>query len=478
LHSCSYINHCCLNAGEQTIPCTGNSSHNSRVIPGWSERVAPLREKSLFWHNVWREADKPHSGVVASIMRETRMKYHRAIREVIREGDTIRKEKFAESVLGNNSRDFWNEVKKMRGRRSNLPGVVDDCSGDADIAQCFGDKYRDLYSSVPYNVDEISSLKQQLNDDIKLQCESSNAAVDAGEVYNAIRRLNMGKSDGTAGLSSDHFLYANCDLSVHLSMLIAGLINHGCIPEELAVSTVIPIPKSRTGGLAVSDNYRGICLSSIICKIIDLVILNRYVDNLSTSQLQFGFKAGRSTNMCTLLVKETISYYTNNSGSVYCCMLDATKAFDRVNYSKLFGILIDRKLPSVFVRFLLNMYTGHQTRVRWNGCFSDFIDVNNGVKQGGILSPILFCVYLDTLILKLVNSGVGCYMGHICLSVLAYADDLVLLAPSASAMRRLLSICDEFANEFDVKFNASKSKCMFFHPVGERSYCRVKPVFT
>jgi len=219
-------------------------------------------------------------------------------------------------------------------------------------------------------------------------------------------------------------------------------------------------------------------LSSIICKIIDLVILNRYVDNLSTSQLQFGFKAGRSTNMCTLLVKETISYYTNNSSSVYCCLLDATKAFDRVNYSKLFGILIDRKLPSVFVRFLLNMYTGHQTRVRWNGCFSDFIDVNNGVKQGGILSPILFCVYLDTLILKLVNSGVGCYMGHICLSVLAYADDLVLLAPSASAMRRLLSICDEFANEFDVKFNASKSKCMFFHPVGERSYCRVKPVFT
>ena len=54
-------------------------------------------------------------------------------------------------------------------------------------------------------------------------------------------------------------------------------------------------------------------------------------------------------------------------------------------------------------------------------------------------------------------------------AILAYADDLVLLAPTASAMRHMLSLCDEFALEFDVKFNASKSKCIYFTPLGSNS---------
>jgi hypothetical protein len=53
---------------------------------------------------------------------------------------------------------------------------------------------------------------------------------------------------------------------------------------------------------------------------------------------------------------------------------------------------------------------------------------------------------------KLLNSFVGCHMGHVCLAVLAYANHVVILAPDASAMRHLLSLCDEFAAEFDFKF--------------------------
>jgi hypothetical protein len=96
-------------------------------------------------------------------------------------------------------------------------------------------------------------------------------------------------------------------------------------------------------------------LSSIICKIIDLVILDRYSYLLNTSDLQFGLKKNRSTGMCTLLVKEVIAYYTRDSGSVYCTLLDVSKAFDRVNYCKSFGLLIDRKVPSIIVELLLRI---------------------------------------------------------------------------------------------------------------------------
>ena len=116
--------------------------------------------------------------------------------------------------------------------------------------------------------------------------------------------------------------------------------------------------------------------------------------------------------MCTLLVKETVAYYTHNASPVYCVLLDATKAFDRVHYAKLFSILIERKMPAVVMRFLLNTYLCHSTHVTWNGMSSASFMVQNGVKQGGILSPVLFCIYLDVLLNRLKEAKVGCYMGR------------------------------------------------------------------
>ena len=76
------------------------------------------------------------------------------------------------------------------------------------------------------------------------------------------------------------------------------------------------------------------------------------------------------------------------------------------------------------------------------------------------MSPILFCIYLDGLLHHLSGSGVGCYIGHVFTGALAYADDVVLLAPTPSAMRILLKICEEYGKEFSVVFNAAKSICM------------------
>ena len=78
-----------------------------------------------------------------------------------------------------------------------------------------------------------------------------------------------------------------------------------------------------------------------------------------SSELQFEFKRKRSTNVCMMVLKGTLSYYADNGGSVYCTYLDATKAFDKVDYFKLFKLLVDRMLPPVSVRLLLNMYTSH-----------------------------------------------------------------------------------------------------------------------
>ena len=68
----------------------------------------------------------------------------------------------------------------------------------------------------------------------------------------------------------------------------------------------------------------------------------------------------------------------------------------------------------------------------------------------------------------LKDSKVGCYVGYMCVAAVACADDVVLLAPTVRAMRRLLSVCDDFASKYDVVFNASKSKCLVFKTTFDR----------
>ena len=105
-----------------------------------------------------------------------------------------------------------------------------------------------------------------------------------------------------------------------------------------------------------------------------------------------------------------LSLRQNNSSSVFCVMLDAYKAFGRVEHCQLFRKLLAKKLPVVIVRFLLNMYVAHKTHVTWNGCDSHWFSVSNGVKQA--VYSILFCVYTDGLLALLESAGFGCYIGY------------------------------------------------------------------
>ena len=136
------------------------------------------------------------------------------------------------------------------------------------------------------------------------------------------------------------------------------------------------------------------------------------------------------------------------------CFLDASKAFDLVNHGVLFCKLFDRGLPLSVLRFLSSWYETQKMSVRWSHSFSDPFSVSNGVRQGSVLSPVLFSVYLDELLEMLGNSGVGCHWGGSFVGALCYADDIVLLAPCASALRHMLNICDSFATSHGLVFNA------------------------
>ncbi len=134
------------------------------------------------------------------------------------------------------------------------------------------------------------------------------------------------------------------------------MLRHGLTPDGMLTGTMIPIPQCRWANLSIYDNVRAITLSSILSKLLDVVILSKGKCSLCTSDLPYGFKQGFSICLCTAMVQETISYYVHNGSNIYGLMLDASKAFDQVNYCKLFRILLDKKVCPLYCRLLLNMY--------------------------------------------------------------------------------------------------------------------------
>ena len=134
--------------------------------------------------------------------------------------------------------------------------------------------------------------------------------------------------------------------------------------------------------------------------------------SLETDVLQFGFKKNSSTVICTSMLKETIDYYIENKTDCYLLLLDVSKAFDRVEYNKLFNRLRERNMCPIVLRLLINVYVYKKIQTKWNDVLSNQYSISNGVKQGGCLSPTLFSIYLNDLIDVLRSSNIGCRYGN------------------------------------------------------------------
>ncbi len=236
----------------------------------------------------------------------------------------------------------------------------------------------------------------------------------------------------------------------------------------MILGTMVPIPKNKRQSMVDSNNYRATTLSTIIIKVLDWIMLLKESTSLGSSDLQFGFKQGVSTTQCNFVMLETISHYNYNRSNVNVLLLDATKAFDRVHYCKVFKLLIDKGMPPLIIRLLIFMYNNKKQKlqVKWGTHPSPMFEVPNGVKQGGVMSPILFTVYVDGLFHKLKKSGVYCQMSNYFIGYLLFADDVTLLYPTIKGLKKMIAICEQYATEFNIKFNGKKSKLLIFKGKG------------
>jgi len=180
-----HITAACLKSAAECIPSTkpcGASGH----IPGFTEHVAPLRSQSLFWHRLWQDCGKPHSGIVADIMRRSRARYHAAVRQIRRQQADIVNDRIAAALAENSNRNFWDEIKCIRQNKRNTVGVVDGLCVSSDIANLFAGKYRELYISVQYDLADMQGIRDDLTESLANDRTVSSKCVGAADVLHAI----------------------------------------------------------------------------------------------------------------------------------------------------------------------------------------------------------------------------------------------------------------------------------------------------
>ena len=349
--------------------------------------------------------------------------------------------------------EFWRKVTKLNNKKAPAVNTVDGCTGSQDIANMWGVHFMNIFNSVQNSTDR-AYVMDGINGSLV------NWNVTSHDIDGVIKQLKVGKSPGADQIHAEHLIYASHRLKVLLSILCTSIVNHGYVPSQILDVMITPIIKNKTGDTSDKNNYRPIAIATVFSKVLELLIMGKIECFLYTSDNQFGFKKNHGTDMCIHAFRQTIEYYKLNSGPVFICFLDATKAFDRVNHWCLFKKLINRKVPLHIVKLMVFWFQTQRFSVQWNGCKSIGFTASNGVPQGGIISPLLFNVYIDDLSVLLSKSNIGCNFGEKSVNHFSYADDMAVLSPSASGLQKLLDICSIYAIEHNIIYNTTKTLCM------------------
>jgi len=420
---------------------------------------------------------KPRSGNIFDKYRASKLVYKQRIREYQQNESRSYTNELHEALLDKNGPTFWNcwrskfETSKIR------VGEVDGLVNEDDIVRKFVDYFAEASSNLTAegsnNLKEIYINKRP---NYVGTPHSNDYLFDAELVDKIVQSMKRGKAAGLDCLTVEHILHSHPAIFTVLSKIFNLLIAHGFVPDEFGRSYTVPLPKGNAASKAMSvDDFRGISISPVISKIFESCILDRYSEFLVTSDNQFGFKKGLGCSHAIYSVKCVVDHYVRSGSTVNICALDLKKAFDKANRHGIYIELMNRMIPVNLLCVLEHWYSLCLTCVRWGNVFSCFISLKCGVRQGGVLSPYLFAIYIDGVVKILQRSGLGCNIKQVPVCIFLYADDIILLSPSVAALQQMLLLCERHLAWLDMALNVKKSVCLRF---GSRYDAECAPLVT
>ena len=345
----------------------------------------------------------------------------------------------------------------------------------------FEDLNKPNVSSADYEPNASDSSCVSLNDN----------PISGYEISQCIKKLKRNKAHGY-DMVLNEFIIATKDIFLPVYRVLFNLIMYtGIFPSKWCIGVIKPIYKKK-GSIDDPDSYRPITLVSCFCKLFTSVInarLELYVQqNGIVGVEQAGFRRGFSTIDHVFALQNIIQFYTSLGRRLYCCFVDYKKAFDTVDRCLLLKKLIDIGVDNRLVRIIFNMYKDAKSMVQCGQVVSKPFVCGVGLRQGEVLSPLLFAIYLYDLNsyfaqrlegLTFLRDVANLHFGRadldvLCsLFVLLYADDTVVMAETADDLNISLNKLADYCEEWKLEINADKTKIVIF----SRGKVRIHPNF-
>ena len=434
----------------------------------WTSDLSEIRKQSIEIHSLWKNEGRPRNGPIQDERLRVRATYKRAIRAAQRSPKQASWDRLHFALADEDTNSFWKAWRGLYNKnKSHLAPVVNGCSDKVDIANTFKDSFSK--NSKPNDEQNVKKLNERFAENYKVyvakhnkSCDCNSFCITSLNVIDAISSMKTGKCADANNISAEHFHYAPLSMILRLTSLFNLMLKHAFVPKDFRMGHMVPIVKDQQGNRADPNNYRGITISPIMSKVLEHVFKFVFAVFLETSPYQFGFKKRSSTVHALHCLKSTVNYYINNGSRAFCTFLDASKAFDRLVHAGLFLKLMERQIPLVFLDIIVSWYNGLLCCVRWGDQHSDWFEVTAGVRQGGVLSPDFYCIYVNDLLQKLKSLNIGCHYLGVFAAAFFYADDMAIVAPSIHGLQKLLNLCAEYCAEWDIGLNAKKSKCLYF----------------
>lgn len=348
------------------------------------------------------------------------------------------------------SKSWWSLAKEIRQKEN--------CIGCAIATGALKTYFETLLNPKVNSQEILYAPNQVLNEMLdrdftlpELQCQ--------------LKKVQENKAPGDDRIPYEFFIHATDEFLNELCKTFTRIFNGYDDFSNFKSSIIFPIHKK--GDPNIPSNYRGItfmnCIGKLMIGMINTRITEWTNEYCILNEFQAGFRKGYSTIDNVFNLKSIVDLKRLESRKVYAFFVDFKAAFDRVPRNQLIYKLYEMGLSTKIVNFIEKLYTYTKTAV-WNGKeLSDHFITKTGVKQGCLLSPLLFSIYLNDLHESL---GGGLSIDEIDIRLLMYADDIVILADDPLILQRMIDNLSFYCKRWGMEVNQAKSEIMIFRNSG------------
>ena len=335
---------------------------------------------------------------------------------------------------------FWKLLDKLSGKKTNSIYVSHDS---------FSNHFKTLL-----NCNEQNKIPPESNEPGQLDY-----AITLNELKKASEILKLGKAVGVDNISNE-MLSCLIDSKPLVLVKLFNLILSGSeILPDWVIAYIVPIHKN--GSKSDPLNYRGISLLSCLGKLFLSILNNRLlkfsIDQNILSESQLGFRKGNRTSDAHIIIHNLVDKYCHkNKAKIYSCFIDLSKAFDTVPRDILLKKLQNLGIKGNFFNILRGIYSNDMACVKINNKCTKPFAINQGVRQGCVLSPLLFNIFISDLAKKLNSVEDKLVMDDVELNSLLWADDIVLLANSGEKLSEMINLLAIYCKENKLTINKKK----------------------